>query len=392
MRVTAVHGFERLSRLFSYAVEGSVPREREGSIARWVGCDATLIVRSDGGSERAVHGVVARAMRIGRAGDRVHVAVDIAPRLARLAGASGRRVFSTSMLYEIARVVLGAHGIGFAWRVRPEPPIREHRVQAGETDLAFLMRVAADDGVHFFFEHRAAESILVFANRWDDRAVTIDADAAPAAFADDADVDRDAPLPAGSFAGVTPSLAIAPGIVVARDDAGPDDPARLVVAEVHLRITAASPGPRAEAEDPSALARFRAVPATPFERPARLAKPRIRLQLARVVGPRIGEPFVDDFGRIQVELAWDHGGALPEHRTLWVSPIGGDRAGAAADDPLGWFPVGSDVLVDFIDGDIDRPAVTIPIASHTSDGSDSSDTPSRASWISESPSSRAQPA
>jgi type VI secretion system secreted protein VgrG len=103
------------------------------------------------------------------------------------------------------------------------------------------------------------------------------------------------------------------------------------------------------------LSRFAAVPAETPLRPPRRRKPSGRLQTARVVGPKEGDPFVDEFGRIKVQFAWDRDGTFDEHSSCFIrmmTPVAHEDEGFYSAHK-----VGSEVLVDFIDGDIDRPIV-----------------------------------
>jgi type VI secretion system secreted protein VgrG len=103
------------------------------------------------------------------------------------------------------------------------------------------------------------------------------------------------------------------------------------------------------------LAQFAAVPAEVPIRPIHRPKPLAQLQIARVVGPKDGDPFVDEFGRIKVQFPWDRDGAFDEKSSCWIR-----MATPVAHGDEGFFSahkVGSEVLVDFIDGDIDRPVV-----------------------------------
>ncbi|MDD2058590.1 type VI secretion system tip protein VgrG [Pseudomonas sp. GD03860] len=79
-------------------------------------------------------------------------------------------------------------------------------------------------------------------------------------------------------------------------------------------------------------------------------------QTAFVVGKQ-GEPlWVDEFGRIKVQFHWDRGNQINENCSCWVrvaQPLAGQRWGAI------FLPrVGQEVLVEFLDGDPDRPVVT----------------------------------
>ncbi|HWL87875.1 MAG TPA: type VI secretion system tip protein TssI/VgrG [Polyangiaceae bacterium] len=103
------------------------------------------------------------------------------------------------------------------------------------------------------------------------------------------------------------------------------------------------------------LATFRAVPAETPIHPNRQRKPPSRLQTARVVGPKDGDPYVDEYGRVKVQFFWDRDGKFDEKSSCWVrmmSPV------AHLDEGF-WqaHKVGSEVVVGFIDDDIDRPMI-----------------------------------
>ena len=63
---------------------------------------------------------------------------------------------------------------------------------------------------------------------------------------------------------------------------------------------------------------FTAVPSDTPVRPALLAKPQAHVRIARVVGPKMDEPHVDDYGRIKIQFAWDREGQANEKSSCWV--------------------------------------------------------------------------
>jgi type VI secretion system secreted protein VgrG len=103
--------------------------------------------------------------------------------------------------------------------------------------------------------------------------------------------------------------------------------------------------------------RFAAVPATVILRPAVVTpRPTIRgLQTAAVVGPAGEEIYTDAHGRIKVQFQWDRLGKRDEKSSCWI------RVGQAWAGPSWgalYLPrIGQEVLVDFLDGDPDRPLV-----------------------------------
>ena len=104
---------------------------------------------------------------------------------------------------------------------------------------------------------------------------------------------------------------------------------------------------------------FWAIPSkTPFRPDMVVRKPVVQgIQTAMVVGPRDQEIFTDEYGRVRVRFHWDRRtpGQAEERSSCWIrvaQPWGGSGRGAQ------FIPrVGDEVLVDFIDGDPDRPIV-----------------------------------
>ncbi len=80
------------------------------------------------------------------------------------------------------------------------------------------------------------------------------------------------------------------------------------------------------------------------------------LHTARVVGPAGEEIHTDEHGRIKVHFHWDRLGKHNENDTCWIrvaTPLAGPMRG--------WVSVpriGDEVVVDFLEGDPDRPLVT----------------------------------
>ena len=92
-------------------------------------------------------------------------------------------------------------------------------------------------------------------------------------------------------------------------------------------------------------------------RSPRLEKPVVQgPQTARVVGPAGEEIWTDKFGRIKLQFHWDRKGVCDENSSCWVRvahPWAGNRWGA-----IHVPRVGNEVVVEFLEGDPDRPLVT----------------------------------
>jgi type VI secretion system secreted protein VgrG len=99
---------------------------------------------------------------------------------------------------------------------------------------------------------------------------------------------------------------------------------------------------------------FTCIPADVTFRPEPLPKPSVRgIQSAMVTGPPNEEIYVDKWGRIKVKFPWDLLGQ-DERTSCWVRV---SQIWAGACESIFTPRIGQEVLVDFLDGDPDRPVV-----------------------------------
>ena len=96
----------------------------------------------------------------------------------------------------------------------------------------------------------------------------------------------------------------------------------------------------------------------------RTPRPRVQgVQSAVVVGPPGQEIYVDEFGRVRVQFHWDREGSYDDGSASWVRVSQG-WAGAGYGF-LNLPRVGQEVLVEFFEGDPDRPVITGRVFSYT---------------------------
>lgn len=102
---------------------------------------------------------------------------------------------------------------------------------------------------------------------------------------------------------------------------------------------------------------FECIPsALPFRPPRITAKPIVKgSQTAIVVGPGGEEIYTDEHGRVKVQFHWDREGKKDQNSSCWIR-VSQAWAGAA------WggihIPrIGQEVVVDFLEGDPDRPII-----------------------------------
>ncbi len=117
-------------------------------------------------------------------------------------------------------------------------------------------------------------------------------------------------------------------------------------------IPAAGPGTYAN--------EFTGIPPTYNYRPERISpKPFVQgVQTARVTGPAGQKIHTDDHGRVKVRFHWDRNpdGDADDNSSCWmrVSQIWSSGVGGGIQVPR----VGEEVIVDFLEGDPDRPLIT----------------------------------
>ncbi|MET1254938.1 type VI secretion system Vgr family protein [Aliikangiella maris] len=95
---------------------------------------------------------------------------------------------------------------------------------------------------------------------------------------------------------------------------------------------------------------------TPYRAGNLIKKPQVPgVQSAIVTGPKDQEIYVDEFGRVKVQFHWDRDGKYDEKSSCWlrVSQAWAGKSWGTFFHPR----IGDEVLVDFIDGDLDKPIV-----------------------------------
>ena len=96
---------------------------------------------------------------------------------------------------------------------------------------------------------------------------------------------------------------------------------------------------------------------SPFRPTRNATKPRIEgPQTALVVGPGGDEIYTDKFGRVKVQFDWDRLGKHDERASCWVrvAQVWAGKQWGAMHIPR----IGHEVMVEFLDGDPDRPIIT----------------------------------
>ena len=95
----------------------------------------------------------------------------------------------------------------------------------------------------------------------------------------------------------------------------------------------------------------------PFRPPRLTPKPVVQgSQTAIVVGPKGDEIYTDEHGRVKVQFHWDREGKKDENSSCWIRVA---QVWAGAGWGAMYIPrIGQEVIVDFLEGDPDRPIIT----------------------------------
>lgn len=426
-----MHGREELGRPFRYELE-ALSEKDDLPIQDLLGTAVTVTLARRDGSERHLHGLVARAEFRGTEGPYARYGLLLVPWLWFLGRRRDCRIFQDRTTPAILEAVMSAWPVAdFALELEGSYRPREYCVQYRESDLDFLSRLAEDEGITFFFRHRADGHTLVLidgpgpcapvpgyeripylaprpgvvrerdhVDGWQARAEVRSGKAA----LEDFDFEKprtdllaaDADPPAHPLADA--ELYDYPGGY--RELAAGDERARLRLEEeltgqagavgtgnasgiacgarfalegfprkpenrdwlvVATEIELASEryrSSRGEATGEPFRCRFEAHDAARPWRPARRTpRPFVHgPQTAIVTGPAGEEIHCDKYGRVKVKFHWDRHGREDESSSCWLRV---SQAWAGA----GWGAlhvprIGQEVIVDFLEGDPDRPIVT----------------------------------
>jgi len=411
-------GGEGVSQQFSFhlrAVSTNGAIDLEGLLQTPV----VMTLVQAGGGERYFHGIVSRAVRLERAKGLTTYTLEVVPWTWFLSLSTDCRIFKKTSVPDIIKEVFKVEGqTDFQVKLQGTYAPREYCVQYRETNLDFISRLMEDEGIFYFFEHTAAKHTLVITDQqqmfvdcpfhpnveygpsWES---TVDNDLIKSLSMEHSVRSRTVTLTDYDFQKPKVDLAVRattnrydlydyPGGYYTRDEgdhyakvhleeqevqrvalAGmsncrqfgsgykfnlhdisgqmPDD-AYILISVGH---SASAASYRSDGSEPFSYDNhFHAIPAAITYRPPRITrKPTVRgTQTAVVVGPA-GEEFhvVDKYGRVEVHFFWDR--LNKNSCPVRVSQNWAGKNWGAIQLPR----IGQEVVVDFLEGDPDRPLI-----------------------------------
>jgi type VI secretion system secreted protein VgrG len=158
--VSTLRGREAVGEPFSFEVVG----RPEADTVLAIGAEAKLTWPLEDGSIRAVSAMVDAFEEHGGSGrgarHRGATLLRLAPRLVALADGQDHKVFLDHDALAIAEAVLAAHGLRLERRCARALPKRAQCVQAFESDLAFVTRILAEEGILWFLHPEEAHGVV----------------------------------------------------------------------------------------------------------------------------------------------------------------------------------------------------------------------------------------
>ncbi len=124
-----------------------------------------LVVDAQRGRHRSFSGVCETCQFVHHNGTHFIFRATLRPPIAALAHREDLRIYQDKGVVDIVKELLAAAGVDkVEWRLEGSYPPREIVIQYRETELNFIHRLLADEGIFYFFQHAEGETTMVFAD------------------------------------------------------------------------------------------------------------------------------------------------------------------------------------------------------------------------------------
>jgi type VI secretion system secreted protein VgrG len=160
VRVLSLRGREALSEPFRFEI--GLHAGREVDAAAVVGERAELRAELDGAADFGWRGVIAELSLLHAWDGQLLYRAILVPRLWQLGLSLHSRVFVGDDTPSIIEQILQQNGMtDYELRLRERYPAHQHVCQYKESDLAFISRWMEREGLYYFFEHGAADKLVI---------------------------------------------------------------------------------------------------------------------------------------------------------------------------------------------------------------------------------------
>ncbi|MDP9911449.1 type VI secretion system secreted protein VgrG [Variovorax boronicumulans] len=151
-------GSEALNELFDFTID-TLATSSEFDPFALIGEELSLRLLLANGSFRTWHGYLTAVDALGGDGGLARYRLHLQPWLAALGLRRDSFVYAAKHVQDIVSEVFADHTTAsFSFEVTQEMPVRPTCVQYRESDLAFVLRLLAEEGLSFRFEHEQQQS------------------------------------------------------------------------------------------------------------------------------------------------------------------------------------------------------------------------------------------
>ncbi|MGF1868054.1 type VI secretion system tip protein VgrG [Enterovibrio norvegicus] len=161
-KVLAFDGNESLSSPYFFSIEAASRHENLNADSI-VDQNITLTIWENGETSRHISGIVSQFVQGDSGHNHTYYSLVIVPELFRLSLRQNSRIFQNQTVPEIMSVLLQEMGIdNYGLSLRGSFQQREYCVQYRESDLEFLSRISAEEGIAYHFIHERGKHSVVF--------------------------------------------------------------------------------------------------------------------------------------------------------------------------------------------------------------------------------------
>jgi type VI secretion system secreted protein VgrG len=182
--VLSLDGYEAISQTYQFVIEFTCARaglpiaDVLGKRAKFAvepvdpnaGLPAELAARLVKPPERLISGIVTAFDELSSSADETRYSVKLEPRLSDLGFEVASRLFQNQTVPAVIESVLRHYGntaVDFKFQLRAEYETHEYITQYAESALAFIQRIAAEEGIWFRFEQTPEHEVIVFGDDLD---------------------------------------------------------------------------------------------------------------------------------------------------------------------------------------------------------------------------------
>lgn len=163
-RVIEFSGEDALSTPFNFVIK-LASREDDIAPEDTVDRNGILKIWRNGELQQFFNGIVSSFSQSDSGHHHTFYKVSLVPALKRLTLRQNSRMFQQQSAQDIIQLLLQEMGVqNHAFALTQIPAVREYCVQYRETDLEFIERIAAEEGMYYYFEHSETDHTLVFSN------------------------------------------------------------------------------------------------------------------------------------------------------------------------------------------------------------------------------------